>query len=193
MFFLRSYNVFINLGLISPIFRQILKYSMVTKWYQLESICQNIPMSQKWQKDCFLRSVYAFINFELTLPIFSKTLKCSILTKWQQLESMSGHANGSETAKKKKKNLILRSDYAVINFGIIPPTFGQILKCSLMTKWYQLESMSGHANKSGTAKNRNLRHFHLHLPVNSTNKYSSGIWHPKKCIFFLNPTKVMIQ
>ena len=63
---------------------------------------------------------------------------------------------GQKLQKKKKKNLILRSDYAVINFGIIPPIFGQILKCSLMTKWYQLESMSGHANKSGTAKKLQL-------------------------------------
>ena len=55
------------------------------------------------------------------------------------------------------------------NFGSISPIFGQILKCSMVTKWHQLESISRYANESGIAKKiATIRDFHLHLPVNST-------------------------
>ena len=87
-----------------------------------------------------------------------------MVTKWYQLEFVSGHANESETnkqtnktkqkkkKKKKEKMFFLRSDNVFINFGLISPIFRQILKCSMVTKWYQLESMSEHANESEMAK-----------------------------------------
>ena len=50
------------------------------------------------------------------------------MEKWHQQESMSGFSRKSETAK---KITFLLPDYAFINFGLISPIFGQILKCNI--------------------------------------------------------------
>ena len=99
-----------------------------------------------------------------------------------------------------------RSLYAFINFGSIPsPIFSHILKCSILTKWHQLESMSGHANEhdeSETAKRWlftislcfyqflvNFTHFQSNFKMLNIDKVASAGIYVRTCQIWVRKSK----